>query len=54
MIFSKREFERRYERARELMREKRVDALFITGEENYHYFTGGAECPSIAPSPDPM
>ena len=43
MIFSKRGFERRYERARELMREKRVDALFITGEENYHYFTGGAD-----------
>jgi len=42
LIFSKKEFEHRYERARGLMREQKIDALLMTGEENFHYFTGGA------------
>lgn len=42
MIFTKKEFEHRYDRARELLKQNRLDALFITEEENFHYFTGGA------------
>lgn len=38
--FPKEEFDRRYERARTLMTARGIDALFITAETNYIYFTG--------------
>jgi hypothetical protein len=34
-MFSKRDMERRYARARELMAQRKLDALFITGEYNF-------------------
>ena len=39
-LFTRTEMERRYSRARELMDQQGIDALFITGEENFQYFTG--------------
>ena len=39
--FPKSEYENRWERAREGMRAKGLDALFITESANYTYFSGG-------------
>ena len=39
-LFTRAEMERRYSRARELMGQRGIDALFITGEENFQYFVG--------------
>ena len=39
-VFSRKEYIRRLERAYELMEANDFDALFISGEENYTYFTG--------------
>ena len=41
-MFSRGEMERRYGRARELMSERGLDGLLITGEENFHYLAGAA------------
>jgi Xaa-Pro dipeptidase len=41
-LFSRAEMDRRYARARELMAEQSLDALVITGEENFQYFAGTA------------
>jgi Xaa-Pro dipeptidase len=38
--FSKSEFDRRHRLAREFMRKIGLDAVVVTGEENYTYFTG--------------
>ncbi|WP_306120659.1 MULTISPECIES: Xaa-Pro peptidase family protein [unclassified Roseitalea] len=38
--FSKEEFDNRYAKARALMAEKNLDAMFITERLNYQYFTG--------------
>ena len=45
-LFSRKEIDRRYDKARTLMAEKKIDVLLITGEENFHYFSGS--CASIA------
>jgi len=37
---SRGEYARRYDRARELMKTENMNALFVTGEENFTYFTG--------------
>ncbi|MCH8087155.1 MAG: aminopeptidase P family protein [Chloroflexi bacterium] len=47
-MFSRAEMERRYNRARELMAEKQLDALLITGDHNFHYFAAAAA--SIGPN----
>lgn len=39
-MFSKREMERRYASARELMAQRGIDALLITSEYNFQYFAG--------------
>ena len=39
-LFTRNEMEMRYARARELMGQQGIDALFITGEENFQYFAG--------------
>ena len=39
-MFSRAEMERRHARARELMGERNIDALLITGEHNFQYFAG--------------
>ena len=41
-LFSRREMDRRYARARGMMAERGIDALIITGEENFQYFAGTA------------
>jgi Xaa-Pro aminopeptidase len=41
-LFSRREMDRRYARARDLMAEQGIDALVVTGEENFQYFAGTA------------
>jgi Xaa-Pro aminopeptidase len=41
-LFSRGEMERRYARARELMAEQGLDALVVTGEENFQYLAGTA------------
>lgn len=41
-MFSRAEMERRYVRAREEMDRRGIDALFVTGEENFQYFAGAA------------
>lgn len=41
-MFSRKEMESRYARARELMGRRGIDALLISGEENFQYFTGTA------------
>ncbi len=41
-MFSRAEMERRYVRAREEMDRRGIDALFVTGEENFQYFAGTA------------
>ena len=38
--FPKEEFDNRYSKARSLMKEKNIDALFITERLNYEYFSG--------------
>lgn len=42
--FPKEEFEDRYARARALMAERDIDALFITEKLNYGYFSGHRSC----------
>lgn len=42
--FPKEEFENRYARARALMAEQDIDALFITEKLNYGYFSGHRSC----------
>ena len=39
-MFSRREMERRYASAQEAMTARGLDALLVTGEENFQYFTG--------------
>src|SRR5215470_11742922 len=39
-LFSRREMDRRYARAQEAMAARGLDALLVTGEENFQYFTG--------------
>ena len=39
-MFSREEMERRYARAREEMDRRGMDALFVSGEENFQYFAG--------------
>jgi Xaa-Pro dipeptidase len=41
-LFSRREMDRRYAGARVRMAERNLDALLITGEENFQYFAGGS------------
>ena len=41
-MFSRKEMEHRYNAARELMEQRGIDVLFITGEENFQYFAGTA------------
>ena len=41
-MFSRGEMDRRYAGARSLMQERRLDALLVTGEENFQYFAGGS------------
>src|SRR5215831_8445760 len=41
-LFTRAEMDRRYARARELMAAQSLDALVITGEENFQYFAGTA------------
>ena len=41
-VFSRAEMDRRYARAREVMARRQIDALLITGEENFQYFSGGS------------
>ena len=41
-MFSRGEMERRYARARELMSERGLDGLLITGEENFQYLAGAS------------
>jgi Xaa-Pro dipeptidase len=41
-MFSRKEMDRRYARARELMARERLDALLISGEENFQYFAGAS------------
>ena len=38
--FGRDEFEHRYRRARKLMESTGIDALMVTEEKNYIYFTG--------------
>ena len=38
--FPKEEFDNRYSKARSLMKEKNIDALFVTERLNYEYFSG--------------
>jgi len=42
VVFSPRELRQRIERAQELLKKNQIDCLFLTGDENFHYFTGGA------------
>jgi Xaa-Pro aminopeptidase len=39
-LFTRGEMERRYARARELMDARGIDALLVSGEENFQYFAG--------------
>ena len=41
-MFSRKEMEGRYARARELMERRGIDALLLSGEENFQYFAGTA------------
>ena len=41
-MFSRKEMEGRYACARELMERRGIDALLISGEENFQYFAGTA------------
>ena len=41
-MFSRSEMGRRYARIREMMGQKGIDALFVTGEENFQYLAGAA------------
>ena len=38
--FDAKEFEDRWRRSRTLMEESRLDALFVTSENNYRYLSG--------------
>jgi len=39
-VFSKREMKNRVAKAQALMKRQNIDAMFMTGEENFQYFTG--------------
>ena len=39
-LFTRPEMDRRYARAREMMGQRGIDALLVTGEENFQYFAG--------------
>ena len=41
-MFSRAEMMRRYGRARDLMAQRGIDALLVSGEENFQYLAGGA------------
>ena len=41
-MFSRREMDRRYAPAQEAMTARGLDALLVTGEENFQYFTGSS------------
>ena len=41
-MFSRSEMGRRYARIREMMGQRGIDALFVTGEENFQYLAGAA------------
>ncbi len=41
-MFSRAEMDRRYDRARELMASRGIDALLISGEENFQYLAGAS------------
>jgi Xaa-Pro dipeptidase len=41
-MFSRREMDRRYASAQEAMAARGLDALLVTGEENFQYFTGSS------------
>ena len=45
-LFTRKEMDRRYNQAREMMADREIDVLLVTGEENFHYFTG--TCASLA------
>lgn len=47
LCFSAEEHERRFTRVRELIRNEKLDALFITGEENFQYFLGNSGKSSV-------
>ena len=40
LVFSKREMKNRVAKAQALMRRQKLDAMFVTGEEDFQYFTG--------------
>jgi len=42
VIFSSRELCSRIDKAQGLLRKSQIDSLFLTMDENFHYFTGGA------------
>lgn len=42
VVFSPLEIKSRIAKAQELMKKAKLDSLFLTSDENYHYFTGGA------------
>jgi Xaa-Pro dipeptidase len=42
VVFSIRELQGRIDRAQTAMRNRGIDSLFLTSDENFHYFTGGA------------
>lgn len=42
VVFPPREMRRRIERAQNLLKKAKLDCLFLTSDENFHYFTGGA------------
>jgi Xaa-Pro aminopeptidase len=41
-LFSRQEMDRRYAHTRKLMAETEIDALLVSGEENFQYFAGAA------------
>ena len=49
-MFSRQEMERRYASAREEMDRRGMDALFVTGEENFQYFAGTAASAALQAS----
>ena len=42
VVFSRRELQRRIDQVQDAMRNAGFDSLFLTSDENFHYFTGGA------------
>ena len=45
-LFTRKGMDRRYNQAREMMADREIDVLLVTGEDNFHYFTG--TCASLA------